>query len=373
MLSSLLEIPIQGHVLTIINCMSDAKNVSKTTLVLLTLNLIFSCAQVPHQRGPKAPGVPIEDLVSQKARRSSVCIMTWKGTKIGYGSGFFVGTDLIATNIHVVAYPGPIFAKSFDSQTIWSVEGVTGYDVKNDLVVLKITGEGVPLRFDDSNEVQRGTPIVAVGNLGGKYKVMQGTIAIRKKIYNWIRITVKMPLGSSGGPVLNTEGYVIGCIVGYSDDNFHSYAIPANALKTLLAKSDPYESLSSWQKRDVIRAYAHQIQGQQEYRTNQYKDALAHFDKAIQLNPGIADFYYNRGNANYKLAKSQETQGNGRRARLLYQAAVEDYTQTIEKNPWYVRAYRNRGLTKAALGQKDGARRDLEEASVRRLESQVVP
>ena len=53
--------------------------------------------------------------------------------------------DKIVTNMHVVSSPGVIFAKLSDNETIWAVEGVTAFDIENDLVILKIAGEGVPL------------------------------------------------------------------------------------------------------------------------------------------------------------------------------------------------------------------------------------
>ncbi|MYA98237.1 hypothetical protein F4X90_00960 [Candidatus Poribacteria bacterium] len=348
-----------------INCIIHAKDTIKTRkhfFVLIVLNLIFSCAQTPQQRVSK------DNLVPQKVKKSIVCIVTWQDTKFSYGSGFFVAPDQIATNIHVVAHQGPTFAKLVDSETIWLVEGITGYDVKNDLVVLKISGESTPLPLTDSDDVQTGTPIVAFGYPDGKYKAMPGTIARSKKIFDWLRIKVKTSVGSSGGPVLNKEGNVIGIIVGYRNDKFHSYAIPANTLKVLLADPSAFESLREWRKRDVIRASAYDIQGQKKYRAKDYKAAITNFDKAIQLNPDISVFYYNRGTAKLRLAESTKKHGNVGPARELYQAAIDDYTQTIEKNPWNVSAYRNRGHAKVVLGQKDSAKTDFDKAMELTLE-----
>ena len=334
----------------------------KSIFVLLTLGFLFSCAPAPQQIISEKPVAPPVDSASEKARRSTVRIVSWTGTKMAYGSGFFVAPDKIATNIHVVARPGPIFAKLVDGETIWTVEGVTGYNVKNDLVVLKISGESTPLPLADSDDIQTGTPLVAFGYPGGKYKVMPGTIARSKKIFNWLRMKVDTTVGSSGGPVLNKDGQVIGVIVGYGDDAFHSYAIPANVLKVLLAEPDTFECLREWWKRDIIRASAYEIQGQKKYRANDYKEAIALFDKAIQLNPETWVSYYNRGTAKFRLAESAKKHGNAGRARELYQAAIDDYTQTLEKAPWNVSAYRNRGFAKAELGQEEAAKADFEKA-----------
>ena len=334
----------------------------KSIFVLLTLGFLFSCTPTPQQIVSEKPVTPPVDSVSEKARRSTVRIVSWTGTKIAYGSGFFVAPEKIATNIHVVARPGPIFAKLVDRKTIWTVEGVAAYDVKNDLVVLKIVGESTPLSLDDSDKVQTGEPIVAFGYPGGKYKVMPGTVARSKEIFNWLRMKIDTPSGSSGGPVLNMDGQVIGVIVGYGDDVFHSYAIPANVLKVLLAKSDLIESLVDWRKRDFIRAHAYHVQGQKKYRTNGYKEAIALFDKAIQLNPETWLSYYNRGTTKFRLAESAKKRGNVERARELYQAAIDDYTQTLKINPESIRTYRNRGRSKEALGQHEAAKADFQKA-----------
>ncbi len=333
----------------------------KSIFVLLTLVFLFSCAPTPQQIiSEEAVTLPV-DLVSEKARRSTVRIVSWAGTKIANGSGFFVAPDKIATNIHVVARPGPILVKLVDGKTIWAVEYVAAYDVKNDLVVLKITGESTPLRLGDSDKVQTGEPIIAFGYPGGKYKVMPGVIAYSTKIFNWLRMKIDTPVGSSGGPVLNKDGQVIGIIVGYGDA-FHSYAIPANVLKVLLARSDSIESLVDWRKRDFIRASAYDIQGQREYRGNDYKEAITNFDKAIQLNPETWMSYYNRGTAKFRLAEFAKKHGNVGRACELYQAAIDDYTQTLKINPESIRAYRNRGHAKEALGQKEAAEADFQKA-----------
>lgn len=334
----------------------------KSIFIFLTLGFLFSCGLTPQQIISEKPVTPPVNSVSEKARRSTVRIVSWTGTKIAYGSGFFAAPDKIATNIHVVARPGPIFAKLVDGKTIWAVEGVTAYDVENDLVVLKIADESAPLSLGDSDKVQTGEPIVAFGYPGGKYKVMHGTIGSSRKIYEWIRMKVDTSVGSSGGPVLNMDGQVIGIIVGYGDDAFHSYAIPANVLKKLLAKSDSIESLVEWRKRDFIRAHAYHVQGQKKYRSRDYKEAIVDFDKAIQLNPDMAVAYYNRGTAKFRLAESARKHGNVERARELYQTAIDDYTQTLKINSEYIGAYRNRGNAKEALGQYEAAQADFQKA-----------
>ena len=156
-----------------------------------------------HRSGwfPNNQFVPIKGVVPENVKDSVVRIVGLLGTQLHKGSGFFVAPDKIATNIHVVAHLGPIFAKLVDKETIWEVAGVTAYDVENDLVILKIAGEGLPLSLGDSDAVRRSEPISVVGFPEGVYKVMTGTVLSTRESDKRIRTTADTAGGSSGGPL----------------------------------------------------------------------------------------------------------------------------------------------------------------------------
>ena len=121
-------------------------------LILLTLTVLFSCARAPQQiaEGP---------VVGSTLEEGSRFVVRIEG-RHGAASGFFVEPDKIATNIHVVAQPGPIFIKSRDKKKIWTVEGVTAFDVKNDLAILKIASEGTPLYLATAMLLQSGIQLL---------------------------------------------------------------------------------------------------------------------------------------------------------------------------------------------------------------------
>ncbi len=79
-------------------------------ILLITLGFILSCAQAPQQITEKTLA-PTENSATKKAEGSTVLLVSRNGKSEPLGSGFFVDKDKIATNIHVVAQPGPIFAK----------------------------------------------------------------------------------------------------------------------------------------------------------------------------------------------------------------------------------------------------------------------
>ena len=193
-------------------------------LSLLTLAVLFSCARIPEQ------------FVELPEERSDFTVIRVEG-RHGAASGFFVEPDKIATNIHVVAHPGPVFIKSSDKKNIWTVEGVTAFDVKNDLAILKIAGEGTPSLLGDSDAVGVGDTVIATGYPGGKYKVTKGVVHRVRNNDKWLQMQIALSGGSSGSPVQDSEGQIVGIVSAVEDP--YSYVIPSNTLRTLIARSGP--------------------------------------------------------------------------------------------------------------------------------------
>ena len=290
---------------------------------------------------PENTDVRTTDSEFKIPRDSTVHIMGWTGTSSNFfaGSGFFVDKDKIVTNIHVVAWTGPVFAKLSDTGTIYAIEGVTAFDVENDLVILKLVGEGTPLLLGDSDAIQSAESVVSIGYPNNQYEVGQGTIHSIRKSDNWIRIKIDIDIGSSGGPVLNGDGQVIGIHAVKHVD--YSYAIPSNALKALLAQSKPTQPLIEWRKRKHILAYAYHVQGLAKFIAMNFREALTNYDKAIKLNPENIYTYCQRGNVKAALGK--------------YKKAMADYDKAIKLNPEDLSVYYLRGNVKIAFDKREEA------------------
>ena len=303
----------------------------------------------------------IARIESEKGRASTVRVTCWSGVsnKISSGSGFFVDTDKIATNIHVIDGPGPVFAKLMDKETIWEVVGVIAFDVEYDLIVLKLSGEGTPLPLGNSDVVQRGEPVVAVGYPGGKYKVTTGNVHGIRNSDKLLGTTAEISNGNSGGPLLNDKGKVIGI---NTRSEKYSFAVPSNILKELLTRPVSPEPLTQWQKQDLIRAYAHHGEGENRFDAGDYAKAIINFDNAILHNPKYIRAYNWRGRAKFHLAKSKVDQGKLAEAMSLYQVTIDDFTQAIKINPEFTQAYNNRGLTQYQLGESKAGQGDVTDA-----------
>ena len=273
------------------------------------------------------------------------------GGRDSHATGFFVTRNKVATNVHVLAPREFVLVRSIDDEKNWTVEGVTAFDAKNDLALLKVAGEGTPLPLGDSDTLQRGEVVSAVGYPKGNWTVSEGTLHSIRDSDKWLQMNVKISPGNSGSPVINSKGQVIG-IVSASEDPY-SYAIPSNTLKALLVESGSTEPLALWRKHVPIHPYVYASQGTRNYFEGRYDEAIADFDKVIELNPERADAYYNRGLAKFRLGDLESKKGNTEKAKGLYEGGIEDSTQAIQRTPEDANAYHNRAGGKFRLARSE--------------------
>ena len=313
--------------------MKHFKNISLCILVLVA-SLSLSYAQETAEKSTDI------DLISEQAKESTVRIVGGNISIGGMGTGFFVDRDKIVTNIHVVAVPGFYTAKLINSDTVWRIEEVTAFDLENDLVVLKIADEGTPLPLGNSDKVQVGESVYAVG-FPTKYKVTKGTIQGTLKNNKWFRMKVDISQGNSGGPILNSAGEVIGIAAAVYDP--YSFAVPSNMVKALLAETKT-ESIQQWHKREVIRSVQNYNLAQEKYYAKDYNKAITYLDKAIQLNPEDSFYFMSRGSVKDTLGKHDD--------------AMDDYNQAIKLDPENILVYDVRAHTKNHIKDYKGAKDD---------------
>ena len=178
--------------------------------------------------------------IAKKALESTVYLEMQKPDGTGSkGSGFFIQPSYIATNYHVIEGATAAYVKLVGKQTTYQVESIAATDAEHDLAILKVSStNSTVLPLANSDKVEIGEAVYAVGNPQG---FLEGTVsdgiisAIRGEGDNkWIQMTAPISPGSSGGPVLNAHGEVIGVSVGDIDGQNLNFAVPSNYLKALL-------------------------------------------------------------------------------------------------------------------------------------------
>lgn len=149
--------------------------------------------------------------IIEKTVKSVVTIRT----DVGQGTGFLVtGDGYIVTNAHVLAGGRTVNAITYEQNNI-EAEFI-GYDSNLDIALLKIPGIYEELTLGNSNEIQVGEKVIAIGNpLGLQFSVSEGIVSgvhrpgpSQLEIY--IQTDAALNPGNSGGPLINKQGEVIG-------------------------------------------------------------------------------------------------------------------------------------------------------------------
>ena len=161
------------------------------------------------------------------------------------GSGVIVSTEgHIITNNHVVDQVDEIEVQLHDGRTLKA--RLVGADAQVDLAVLKVDEPGVnPLKFGDSDAVQAGDFVLAVGNpFGFEETVTDGIISSKGRpnrvdgFGDFLQTNAAINPGNSGGPLINLRGEVIGintAIISRSGGSQGiGFAIPSNSVKSAL-------------------------------------------------------------------------------------------------------------------------------------------
>ena len=327
--------------------------------ILIFLGVLFSCAPVPQQATEEHFTLAVEE-----GRNSTVqirMVSTESGELTGVGSGFFVTPDKIATALHNITSEDLVFIRLTGKETTWKVESVTAFNVKGDLVVLQIAGKGKPLQLANSDTVQIGEPVTTFGFPETKYKVTEGTIHGIGEGNSWFRVKAEYVGGTSGGPVLNGKGEVIG--IAALSSGVYGYVIPSNALRTLLAQSNSTESLTQFRKRNDVRALIYYREGQRRFLRGDYDKAITALNKAIELDPEFINAYGIRGLQKVHLGESEAAKGNLKVERDYYNEAIADFNEAFKLNPYGApEEYRLRGWTRAKLGESEASQGNIVDA-----------
>jgi len=136
-------------------------------------------------------------------------------TNVGQGTGFIVHEDgYFVTNAHVLAGGNTVNAINYEQETLPAE--LIGYNTELDIALLKISGSQETLRLTNSNDVQVGEKVIAIGNpLGLQFSVSEGIVsgvhrAGINRLEAYIQTDAALNPGNSGGPLINKEGEVVG-------------------------------------------------------------------------------------------------------------------------------------------------------------------
>ncbi|MCC8023464.1 MAG: trypsin-like peptidase domain-containing protein [Clostridiales bacterium] len=176
------------------------------------------------------------------------------GTTTSEGSGILMredtekGLTYVVTCAHVISDANSTYLVSLNDGTEYEAQ-LVGYDSQTDVGVLSINATGLTIaEFGDSDSLQQGQTVIAIGNPGGSAyanSVTQGVVsAIDRPISSTIGYSTKciqhdaaINPGNSGGPLFNSYGQVVGINsskIASSEYEGMGFAVPSNTVQNIV-------------------------------------------------------------------------------------------------------------------------------------------
>ncbi|MEO5857763.1 MAG: trypsin-like peptidase domain-containing protein [Pyrinomonadaceae bacterium] len=252
----------------------------------------------------------------KRVKPSSVSIETFnsRGETVSRGSGFFVANDRIITNRHVIERSNRVVITLVDGKK-FVAKGVLAVDGEGDLALLQVD---VPSHLARPLPIvarvpQEGESIVVIGNpFGLEGSVSDGIVSAVREISGYgkiIQITAPISPGSSGSPVVNMYGQVVGvATLQAAEGQSLNFAVPAeriaqlkvNELQTIAALS------ADTQRNKRANAERSYSQGVAQLSRDDYTRALPFFERAAELDSNYAEAWYQAGFTYGALGRHQD-------------------------------------------------------------------
>jgi len=326
---------------------------------------------------PKQKEESIESLPSliKRIKPSTVIIFTYddKGEFLKLGSGFFISQNGdVITNYHVLQGASSAEIKTADEK-IYPITYIVAGDEQNDVIRLSVNISSqyvYPLSLSKTIP-EVGERIIVYGSpLGLENTVSDGIVSAIRDIPDYgriIQITAPISPGSSGSPVLNMQGEVIGIATFQLVEGQNlNFAIPSERIVSLNLKEEKKtfttEELFEQEEKDKEDSdYAYEAFEKALYFTfikEEYEKALPYWQIAIEVEPLAAYFIigycyeklgaYTKAVEAYKQAISLNpvnasvvhcNLGIAYYGLGLYKDAIESYKQALRIDPDYTEAY----------------------------------
>jgi len=284
----------------------------------------------------------------KKVESSIVVIVTYskEGNMLGQGSGFFIDKEGdVVTNSHVLQGASRAVIKTTDGEE-YSIQKVLAEDKEGDLirVSVEISKEAVRPLPVSTELPEVGERIIVIGTpLGLDKTVSDGIVSAVRDIPAFgkiIQVTAPISPGSSGSPVINMKGEVIGIaaffVVAGQNLNF---AIPGERIaKLATGKGEALSEREEGRIKDwLASAEGLYATGLRFLWAEDYEKALPYFVETVKRNPDHAAGYFQIGYCLAKLGQVKE--------------AIESYKQVLRINPKEAGAHSNLCVAYGKVGR----------------------
>jgi tetratricopeptide (TPR) repeat protein len=343
------------------------------------------------QVGQTAAGPSQESLPSlvRRVKPSVVSVLTYdaKGEPLISGSGFFIRTGEVVTNMHVIRGAHRVEIHTLEGKgRTYPVAGALAVDEEADLALLSVelpAERSRPLTFA-STLPDEGEQVFVIGNpLRLEGSVSDGIVSAVREVPDLgriIQITAPVSHGNSGSPLLNMRGQVIGIVTvkvtnGQNINLALGVARIAALTKVPLLSFDQIAAKNKTGTQPELLAELWYRGGIDSLWLGNYDSALNYFETAANRNPRRPETWIQIGYCKAKQGRNDEAIRAYRRALQLkptsadtynkmgdayfygahFGEAIDAYRQAARLRPDQPEAYYNLGLAYLELGDRESA------------------
>ena len=298
----------------------------------------------------------VESLPSliKRIKPSTVIIFAYddKGEFLQLGSGFFISQNGdVITNYHVIQGASSAEIKTSDGKT-YPITYIVAEDEQSDIIRLSVD---ISSKYVDPLSLSATVPevgerILVYGSpLGLEKTVSDGIVSAIREVPGYgklIQITAPISPGSSGSPVLNMNGEVIGIATfQFIEGQNLNFAVPSERIVRLNLTKEKKTSITEElfeqeekEKKDSAHAYEAYNKALYFIDNEEYEKALPYLEIAIKI-----DILSLKENVYSYIGFCNGELGN-------YIKAIDAYKQVIHIDPNNANAYYNLSVTYKNLG-----------------------
>ena len=248
---------------------------------------------------------------------------------------FYVNSEgYVATNYHVVndvvLHKDKYLLQFIDNNDVKDTLTVAGFDVVNDLAIVKHRNPAKQFLILDDSELNKGTKLYSLGNprdLG--MSIIEGTFngLLEKRRIENIFFSGSLNPGMSGGPTLNSLGEVVGINVATSGEQM-GFLVPVKFLKELMSNVNDNGVFDRENYEEIIEQQLYDYQNDYMTELLEMDWEAEEFGRAMVIKK-LTDYFHEWGNVNVSSDDLYDVNYSGSRTKDYIGISSDFYTGNI--------------------------------------------
>ncbi len=294
-------------------------------------------------------GQTFPELVKQ-CEKSVFTVITYDTNKepVAFGTGFFINQKGYGvSNVHVFKNSSFAFIQTIDKKD-YEIDSIISVDEAADILVFSVKGiSNVTSYLEITNpEIEKGEEIFVIGTPKGlEYSVSKGILSSIRNIEGYgktIQFTAPISHGSSGSPLINLKGQIIGIVTFQLTEGQNlNFATDINRVN----RNKPLKKIFPLRNYFTNSTYEDFFnKGLLAMEKDSFNLSISLFTKEINRNPNGSEAYFQRA-----FSKQKINDFNG---------SISDYNSGLKLTPKDASALRLRGYVKYKKGDYKGCIED---------------